>query len=230
MPKDTPFSVTSRQLMDAWLQTDATRPALPSDVYSAVVDRLTIKTRLTVFWIRGDDPMAWPIEAVRNYGFVSRVLNMKKLLPDGPLGNVKDKDYLERAVIPQIREAVTTQQPKIELVKAKFFGVNVGYDRILLPQKSDARPDWVISCTFAQFLLNPSTSEATLDISDEAIVQLLIEGATAKEIAANLGVSHRTVEHRLEKMKQRFGVRNVVHLTAMLIATHVARLSSQSSK
>lgn len=230
MRKDTPFAVTSRQLMDAWLQTDADSPALPSDIYQAILARLTIKTRLTVLWINGDDPMAWPIEAIRNYGFVSRVLDVKKLLPDGPLGNVKDKVYLERAVIPQVWEAVETQQPKIELVKAKFFGVHVGYDRIMLPQKNPVRPDWVISCTFAQFLLNPPAGEASLDISDEAIVQLLIEGATAKEIATSLGASHRTIEHRLEKMKQRFGARNVVHLIAMLISTHVGRLSAQSSK
>ncbi|WP_440531380.1 hypothetical protein [Sinorhizobium fredii] len=38
-------------------------------------------------------------------------------------------------------------------------------------------------------------------------------------------MSHRTVEHRLERMKQRYGARNVVHLVSMLIATHLDRPS-----
>lgn len=225
MKKNTSFAVTSRQLMDAWLRTDAESPATPGNVYRDALEGLTIKTRLTIFWINGEDPLAWDIEAVRNYGFISHVLNLKKLIPDGPLGKVKDRAYLERAVISQVREAIETQQPKIEFVKAKFFGINVGYDRVMLPQKTLGRPAWVISCTYAQFLLNAFASEAGLDIADEAIMQLLIEGATAKEIAAALDFSHRTVEHRLERMKQRFGAKNIVQLTAMFIATRVERLS-----
>ena len=225
MPKDTPFAVTSRQLLDAWLATDPTKPASPADIFRKAADGLTIKTRLTILDTKNADPMAWPMRAARHYGFVSRVVNMKALLPDGPLGAVKDKAYLERSVIPQVLEAMETQQPRIELVKTKFFGVNVGYDRILLPQRTSGRPEWVVSCTYAQFLLNPSTTEATLDIAEEAIMQLLIEGATAKEIAETLDISHRTVEHKLGKMKQRFGARNIVHLAAMLLARHVGRLS-----
>ena len=43
--------------------------------------------------------------------------------------------------------------------------------------------------------------------------------------AVLLGLSHRTVEHRLDKMKQRYGARNTVHLVAMLIAAHIDRLA-----
>lgn len=114
----------------------------------------------------------------------------------------------------------------MELVKTRLLGVNLGYDRILLPQRNAGRPEWIISSSYAQFLLTPPQRREKLDVGDEAIVQLLVEGATAKEIATTLGVSHRTVEHRLERMKQRYGARNTVHLVAMLIATHLERSSS----
>ena len=63
------------------------------------------------------------------------------------------------------------------------------------------------------------------DIADEAIIQLLSEGETAKEIAMALDMSPRTVEHRLEKMKQKFGAKNIVHLVSMFLGKHVERLS-----
>lgn len=225
MQKDTPFAVTSRQLLDAWLRTDAETAAQPGDVYRDALDGLTIKTRLTIFRITGDEPMAWHIRAVRDYGFVSSLLNFAKLLPDGPLGAIADRRYLERDVVPQIREVIRTGQPKIELVKAKFFGFNVGYDRVLLPQKAQGRPAWVISCTYARFLLGSLAHDGVPDIADEAIIQLLSEGETAKEIALALDMSPRTVEHRLEKMKQKFGAKNIVHLVSMFLGKHVERLS-----
>lgn len=72
-------------------------------------------------------------------------------------------------------------------------------------------------------MFTPPQQRARMDATDEAVMQLLTEGATAKEIAADLGISHRTVEHRLERMKERYGAKNTVHLAAMLIATHLDR-------
>jgi DNA-binding CsgD family transcriptional regulator len=181
--------------------------------------------RLSVVWTQGNDPLEWQMNAIRHSGFTSRILNINKLFSDCKLGEFKDQTYIRSAVIPRMQEIVGTQKPSIELVKTKLFGVNLGYDRILLPQKNNARPEWIISSSYAQFLLSSSRQEK-LDVGDEAIVQLLIEGANAKEIAETLSMSHRTVEHRLERMKQRFEARNLVHLTAMLIAEHFSRLST----
>ena len=95
--------------------------------------------------------------------------------------------------------------------------------RILLPQKNNKGSEWIISSSCARFLLTRPRQEANLEVEDEAITQLLIEGATAKEIASALGFSHRTVEHRLSRMKDRMGARNTVHLVAMLMAMHLDR-------
>lgn len=50
-----------------------------------------------------------------------------------------------------------------------------------------------------------------------------MEGETAKEIAVELGLSQRTIEHRIDKMKIRYEARNVVHLTAKLFSIHLVR-------
>jgi DNA-binding CsgD family transcriptional regulator len=223
MAKDTPFSALTRKMMDNWLQTDPEQPASPDAVYRDILDMLSIKMRVTVFTIEGDDPKKWFMKAIRHSGFTSRILNINKIFADSTIGDFKDQSYMQEAVIPRLLQVFASQQPSLEMVKTRLFGVNLGYDRILLPQRNSGRPEWIISSTYAQFLLSPPQRRETLDIADEAIVQLLVEGATAKEIAVSLGVSHRTVEHRLERMKDRYGAKNTVHLVAMLIATHLDR-------
>ncbi|MBB2696105.1 UNVERIFIED_ORG: DNA-binding CsgD family transcriptional regulator [Rhizobium esperanzae] len=223
MSRDTPFTAITRQMIDAWIQTSAEQPAVPEEIYSDVLDLLSIKMRMTVFRIEGDDPLKWRMTAIRQSGFASRVLNINKIFADCRIGEFKDRRYMEEAVIPRLREVLERQQPAQELVKTKLLGVNLGYDRILIPQKNKGRPEWIISSSYAQFLLSPPERRERLDIADEAIIQLLIEGATAKEIAVTLNISHRTVEHRLERMKERYGARNAIHLVSMLIATHIDR-------
>lgn len=49
-----------------------------------------------------------------------------------------------------------------------------------------------------------------------AILDLLASGRVAKEIAANLGVSQRTVESHLEKLRKRFNAKTTVELIAKL--------------
>lgn len=226
MARETPFTIVTRRMIDAWIQTTAEQRAAPEDVYRDVLDLLSIKMRLTVFTVEGDDPLKWHMKAIRHSGFASRVLNINKIFADCRIGDFKDQSYMQAAVIPRLKEVLERQQPVTELVKTRLLGVNLGYDRILLPQKNAGRPEWIISSSYAQFLLSPPERREKLDVADEAIIQLLVEGATAKEAAATLGISHRTVEHRLEKMRQRYGARNVVHLVSMLIATHLDRPSS----
>ncbi|WP_313616127.1 helix-turn-helix transcriptional regulator [Rhizobium sp.] len=223
MASETPFSAVTRIMLDQWIATSADSAIEPEVVFGPVLDQLSIKMRLTVFQLNGDDPLQWEMKAIRQSGFTSRALNINKLFADCRIGDFKDRRYMEEAVIPRLQEVVRTQQPRMELVKTKLMGLSLGYDRILLPQKNISGSQWIISSSYARFLLTRPRHEANLDVEDEAITQLLIEGSTAKEIATTLGFSHRTVEHRLSRMKERMGARNTVHLVAMLMATHLER-------
>lgn len=221
MIRSASFSTVVRKLTDAWILTDPARPARPEDVYAGVEDLLSLKMRLTVFRITGNDPLNWNMIAIRHSGFRSRILNVNKLFADCTIGEFKDRRYMEEAVIPRLVEVIERQQPSSELVKTRLLGINLGYDRILLPQKNEKRPEWVISSSNAQFLLSSPQRLESLDIGDEAILQLLMEGSTAKEIANTLEISHRTVEHRLERIKLKYGAKNNVHLVAMLMSARL---------
>lgn len=223
MAKEAPFTAVSRKMLDAWIDTDPSHPIEPDRVYSSILDMLSIKMRLTVFRIKGDDPLKWQMTPIRHSGFTTSLFEVNKIFEDQRIGDFKDRSYMEQAVIPRLKQVIQNQQPSIELVKTKIFGINLGYDRILIPQRNSDRPEWVISSSYARFLLDTPKNYGKFDIGDEAVVQLLLEGCTAKGIATQLNLSHRTIEHRLEKLKERFGARNTVHLVVMLLGNHVNR-------
>lgn len=223
MSKETPFSVVTQRMLDAWIETDPLQPARADHVYKGVLALLSIKMRLTVFHIGGDDPLRWRMVPIRHSGFTSSLLNVNQIFKEQSIGEFKDQAYMAEAVIPRLRQVVENQQPSMELVKTKIFGINLGYDRMLIPQRTTGCPAWVISSSYARFLLDTPRNYGKFDVDDEAVVQLLLEGCTAKEIAVQLGISNRTVEHRLERLKERFGARNTVHLVVMLLGGHVNR-------
>ncbi|NEJ18334.1 hypothetical protein GR211_36635 [Rhizobium leguminosarum] len=45
-----------------------------------------------------------------------------------------------------------------------------------------------------------------------------LKAARGKEIGQQLGLSHRTIEHRVERLKQGFGARSTSQLVALAIA------------
>lgn len=228
MSKDTSFHTVTQTLLDAWLRTSPEAPATPEDVYRDALDLLTIKMRLTTVVLDGEDPLGWSLQVVRPSGFASRILNINQLFKDQRIGEFKDRSYMETAVIPRYREVIASQKPSMEMVKTRLLGVNIAYERVILPQKTTERPAWLLTVTNGRFMFNAPERQSRLDVTDEAVIQLLTEGATAKQIAAELGISHRTVEHRLERMKERYGAKNTVHLAAMLVAMHLHRETDKS--
>lgn len=63
------------------------------------------------------------------------------------------------------------------------------------------------------------TSSVDVPLSDREIetISHLAAGYGAKEVARALNISPRTVEHRIEALKRRFGARNVTHLVAITL-------------
>lgn len=219
------FNAISQTLIDNWLHAK-TPIDDPKQVYGNLCDRMTLKMSLNFVDTTSDDPLAWHSTHIKAFGFKTRLLNLKKWLPDSALGDFPDRTYVIDAVIPRYTRTMKIGKPLIDLVQTKIAGISIGYDRLILPQKTEGRPQWCMSFTEGRFMLNAAV-DAKLDLVDEEIIQLLMEGETAKEIAIILALSQRTIEHRIDKMKIRYDARNVVHLTAKLFSAHMERRISE---
>lgn len=220
------FNTISQDLIDVWLQSD--EMANPESLYVGIINRLTIKMALSVVTTTSDDPYEWRFRRVKDFGFKSQLLTqMKQQFPDAVLRDL-DRSFINEAIIPAYTRALEVGRPTLGLVRTKLLGVRIGYERLILPQKGNGKPGWCISLVEGRFFISP-TREAKTDITDDNIIQLLIEGQTTKEIGEALHLSPRTIEHRIDKLKSRFEAKNLVHLVARLVATQVGRREKESS-
>ncbi|MFQ5667623.1 MAG: GAF domain-containing protein [Candidatus Binatia bacterium] len=98
--------------------------------------------------------------------------------------------------------------------------------QVSTPQVRGAKPLSAPSHTWRA--LSPSQvsgkTQPHLSPREREIIELLIGGKTCKEAAANLGLSKRTVDHYLERLKQRFGQQRLPALVAY-VHKHVPSLS-----
>lgn len=95
-------------------------------------------------------------------------------------------------------------------------------DRIILPSRhADRHGAWCVSLVRIRCLLPVTKPTREPDVAELAILQLLQEGYTASDIGVRIGLSARTVEHKLEKLKVAFGARSVAHLATLSIASAI---------
>lgn len=214
------FNSLSQGLIDAWLQSDETTE--PAKIYGEITNRLSIKMALSVVLTDADDPYDWRFQRIRDFGFKSHQLDrMKREFPDARLADL-NRSFIDDAIIPAYSRTLEVQRPLLELVKTKLLGVRIGYERIILPQRCEGKPSWCISLIEGRFFIS-RIEDAKTDITDENIIQLLIEGHTSKEIATHLSLSPRTIEHRIDRLKARFEANNLVHLVAKLVANQLSQ-------
>lgn len=213
-----PFAAVCQKMIDAWVGLQPGDHGTPQDIYADVADKLTTRMRLSLVDVSDDDPEQWELKTIRHSRLPARILDLNVMFRGGRLADFPDKAYLQHAVIPKYLHVMEKRQPLIDSVETRLAGVRVVYDRIILPQKGVTRPDWLVVCTFGRFMARLPNHKLEVNAADEAVLMRLMEGLSAKEIALEVGLSPRTVEHRLERLKKQLGARSLPHLAAMLVA------------
>ncbi len=214
MARRSHFNDIAQLLMDRSLALPDHGDGTP--LHAGLTERFGIKMSLVIVHIAEDD-MDWRMSWIRPYGFSTKIFDISRFCPQGRFGDWPDTAYLRTAVIPAYRAALADRKPRMERVTTPLLGFNVGYDRLLLPQRA-AEPAWCLSFTEGRFLMPRAPIAVSSDDTDERIAQYLIEGQTPKEMSPMLALSQRTIEHRIDRMKQRYDARNVAHLTSKLVS------------
>ncbi|ANL47541.1 response regulator protein [Rhizobium phaseoli] len=94
-------------------------------------------------------------------------------------------------------------------------GMLAAFESLLLPQKGGG---WCLAVIDIQLLLSIPRTRPDIDDVDRVVLQLLCAGFSGKEIGQHLRLSHRTVEHRIERLKKGFDARSIAQLVALSIA------------
>ncbi|NSZ00843.1 helix-turn-helix transcriptional regulator [Agrobacterium tumefaciens] len=221
------FKQISRLLMDSWISSPD-ELADPRGIYGPLHGMLRANMVLLVIDTRSKNPEEFRLDFVKDYTLPTGLTDMSLLQRPGLFADFPDQHYLQRIVIPAYADAVERQRPVIGGIVTKILNMHVTYGRIILPQKnSGGRSSWCISLLDIRFLLPMGPRADGLDDSDLGIVQLLVEGASTREIADVMSLSARTIEHRIERLKSAFGARNIAHLVGLSISAGISGIGKR---
>lgn len=214
------FEDSAQMLLNVWRRQRETGRTDPKALSASILRNLRANMILTMTDTTSENPMNFHVTFLHRYTIPSAILKVvADVQRDQKFSEFKDQEYLQSAVIGPYQKTALEQNPLIDTVLTKIMGFKVLYDRVVVPHINAAgRSNWVMSLTETRFVLPVPEKDPGIDPEDVRILQLLREGETAKEIAVYSGNSPRTIEHRIERLKKRFGAKNIPHLVSLSIS------------
>lgn len=214
------FQDCAQTLLNGWRKQRASGQTDAQKLAAFVGHKVRANMIVALTDTRSENPMDFRVTFLHRYSIPSGILKVfADVQRDQKFSEFRDQEYLHSSVIGPYQSIVQSQNPLIDTVLAKMFGFKILYDRIVLPQINPAgRSEWCMSLTETRLVLPVPSRDPDIDPEDVRILQLLREGETAKEIAVYSGNSPRTIEHRIERLKKRFGAKNIPHLVTLSIS------------
>lgn len=117
---------------------------------------------------------------------------------------------LEQHIVGVCQKAITDGRPIIGKIDRVIQDARIVASGIVVPDPT-AKKTWCVILGEVHSI-SAVIRDVRVDDIDLSIVQLLREGLSAREIGDVIELSPRTVEHRIEKMKARAGVKSIVPL------------------
>jgi len=220
MKRQNSFSEVVHDLMDAWIA--SAEGADAGDIYEVISKSIRPNLVLAVIDTSAEDAMDFVIDFVHRYEVATDVQGVSELQTRRMFRDFRDQEFLRQHLIPACEEVLQQQRPVFSRVLTAVAGLRIAYERLLLPQKCrNGRSSWCISFADVKFLLPPCPKRPNFDDADLSILQLLREGFSVKEIGIRIELSHRTVEHRIERLKSKMSARSLPHLVALSIAAEL---------
>ncbi|HEV7245970.1 MAG TPA: hypothetical protein VGN93_03145 [Shinella sp.] len=203
--------------MDAWITgTEETGGA--AALRAQVLQYLGPDMMLTVTDTSAADPLDWNFSFVRGYAMPTGFADILAFEEGRPFRDFADRRFVLDTLVAGRQRAIQQARPEIEPVDARLLHARIVGDRMILPDRNaGGRATWCVSLARVRCILPIAPSVSDLDATSLAILQLLREGFTASETGDRIGLSFRTVEHRLEKLKTAFGARSVAHLATLSV-------------
>lgn len=215
------FKVISRLMTDAWVYSpDGHREA--AGIYVRILEMLRSNMILAVVDTRADNPENFALDVVHRYAVPTGTSAIRSFQDSRTFSEFPDQRHLLTVMIPAYVKAIESQRPLTDRIAASILDTLTIYDRLILPQRNPARrSEWCLVLIDVKFVLPDAPSTPVPDV-DLGILQMLAEGATIKEIAEASFRSDRTIHHRVERLKARFGARNLAHLVGLSISAGIA--------
>lgn len=204
-----PFPDLARRLTDAWLDNAGKLSVSPDAIWRSVKDFLKVNMTLIVVDMAKAAPN-WHMDFIQRYGIPTGLIDAKGLQNAGSLRDISRAPLLEQHIIGVCQKAITDGRPIIGKIDRVIQDARIVASGIVVPDPT-AKKTWCVILGEVHSI-SAVVRDARFDDIDLSIVQLLREGLSAREIGHVIELSPRTVEHRIERMKARAGVKSIVPL------------------
>jgi DNA-binding HTH domain-containing proteins len=214
------FKNCASALLQAWEEEAASGNSDSEALIASLHGRLTANMVLVKTDTSSKRPADFMMQFLHRYNMPSAILEGGDPQRDQKFSEFRDQGYLYSTVVPIYRSVIASRKPYADRVTTKLTGYHILFDRLLVPEPvAECRPRWCLSLSEIRCILPVPHGYPEMDIEDIKVLQLLREGDSARDIGEKIGCSRRTVEGRIERLRKRFGARNVAHLIAMSV-TH----------
>lgn len=198
-----------RRLTDAWLDSSGALSVSPDAIWRSVKDLLKVNMALIVVDM-AKAPPNWHMNFIQRYGIPTGLIDAKGLQKADSLRDFSRVPLLEQHIVEVCQKAITDGRPIIGKIDRVIQDAKIVASGIVVPDPT-AKKTWCIILSEVHSI-SAVVRDARFDDIDLSIVQLLREGLSAREIGHVIELSPRTVEHRIERMKARAGVKSIVPL------------------
>lgn len=208
------FSDLMRRVTDAWLENSG-KSAIAEAICRTVQDLVRVNMVLAIIDMEAKTPHDWRANFVRPYGIPTTLLDAPGLQQTRSLSGFSEKAFVEKHVIDVCQKAVAKGRPDFSKIDVTIRDIKLVCSRLILPDPSGSGR-WCIVLAEVHSISHIG-QPARFDDTDLSILQLLREGLSAREIGAAFKLSPRTIEHRIERMKNRTGIGAIVQLLAATV-------------
>jgi DNA-binding CsgD family transcriptional regulator len=167
-----------------------------------------------------NSPLAYRLEQV-NSGFDLRWENSYLL------GDYPDRRYTEDISVPGYVAANTESRPNYAKIRAKIEMPQLNksgeiiFERLILPYLAADEKRQSLALSRALLIIDDISVPQSMVLSarERQCLLQLTKGQSAKRIANDLGIAQKTVEHCIERLKDKLGANNVAQAVANAMLT-----------
>lgn len=140
------------------------------------------------------------------------------------LGEYPDQQYVTQHVVQYYLQSRDSCHPRVDRISARMCHQFVIYDRIILPEKTKSgRSRWAVSISLPEINIPAPVEAPTLQTRDQMILERVIHGFTTKEIAFDMEMSPKAVEHRIAALRKMYGAKSLAHLASVAVASALSK-------
>jgi DNA-binding CsgD family transcriptional regulator len=171
--------------------------------------------------VSAEHPLGW------SFVVSSGVERLKAWADAGPvicLGDLPDRRFALNVLIPTYQDAVAADRPVEHHVTAVANKTFLAYRKLTIPIHvglGRSRASHILTLTrldHAIQLTRAPEEYPSLAARERRCLSLAASGLVCKQIAAEIGISEKTVELHLARVRQKYGARTTAHAIAMNMA------------